>query len=212
MHEARKVAFAKTAETIIKNLKKRNIEGYYCASSADAVKLVRELVPEGSSITWGGSESFAETGVKDMLLVGNYRIIDRSRATTPEEQREIWRERVCADYHFMSANAITTGGEIVNIDGNADRLSLLLHGPEHVIMLVGANKVVSDAESGVKRTRTYACPPNAARLHTETPCELTGVCAECHAPKCMCCQVVVTRHSRHTGRIKVVLIGEDLGF
>lgn len=212
MHEARHAAFEKTAQTIIKNLKKRNMEGYYCASSADAVELVRQLVPEGSSITWGGSESFAETGVKDMLLAGNYRIIDRSKATTPEEERAIWQERATADFHFMSANALTSGGEIVNIDGNADRLSLLLHGPEHVIMLVGANKIVADVDEGVKRIRTYACPPNAARLHTETPCELTGVCSECHAPKCMCCQIVVTRHSRHTGRIKVILVGEDLGF
>ncbi len=212
MHAARQDAFAKTAATLIKNLEKRNIEGYYCPTSADAVELVRTLVPEGASVTWGGSETLAETGVKALLTSGPYRVIDRSRATTPEEQRAVWRERTCADFHFMSANALTVSGEIVNIDGNADRLSLLLHGPEHVIMLVGANKIVTDVDAGIKRTRTHACPPNASRLHTNTPCELTGVCRECHAPQCMCCQVVVTRHSRHTGRIKVVLIGENLGF
>lgn len=212
MHHARQAAFEKTAQTIIKNLGKRNMEGYYCATSADAVELVKQLVPAGAYVTWGGSETLAETGVKDLLLSGAYRVIDRAAATTPEEKRAVWQQRTCADYHFMSANALTVGGEIVNIDGNADRLSLLLHGPEHVIMLVGANKIVADVDEGVKRIRTYACPPNAARLHTNTPCELTGVCAECHAPQCMCCQIVVTRHSRHDGRIKVILIGEDLGF
>ena len=212
MHEAQQQAFAVTAQSVIKKLKLRNMEGYYCPTSADAVALMKELVPEGSSVTWGGSETFKQTGVEQMLAAGNYQLIDRSKATTPEEVKEIWRQRTTADFHFMSTNALTLDGELVNIDGNADRLSLLLHGPEHVIVLVGMNKLVKDVDAGIKRIRIAACPPNGTRLHTETPCEKLGVCAECHAPKCMCCQLVVTRHSRHTGRIKVILIGEELGF
>ena len=122
----------------------------------------------------------------------------------------MWRDRASADWFFMSANALTLGGELVNIDGNSDRCALLLHGPAHVVVLCGMNKIVADVEAGIKRIRTTVCPLNAERLHTQTPCELDGVCADCHAPKCMCCNVVVTRHSRHTGRIRVVLIGEEL--
>lgn len=143
---------------------------------------------------------------------GCYRMLDRATATTPEEQREMWRDRTSADWFFMSANALTLNGELVNIDGNSDRLSLLLHGPAHVVVLAGMNKLVADVEAGIKRIRTVTCPLNAARLHTNTPCEVAGICSECHAERCMCCNVVVTRHSRHDDRIRVVLIGEDLGY
>lgn len=206
-------SYETTARTVIKKLGRRGMEGYWAPTSADAVALVRSWMEEGDSVTWGGSETFKETGMLASLEgAGCYRMLDRSAAETPAEQREMWRDRASADWFFMSANALTVDGELVNIDGNSDRCSLLLHGPAHVVVLAGMNKLVSDVEAGVKRIRTVTCPLNARRLRTETPCELTGVCAECHAPKCMCCNVVVTRHSRAEGRIRVVLIGEDLGY
>lgn len=202
-----------TAASVIKKLARHNMDGYFCPTSADAVELVTSWMHEGDSVTWGGSETFKETGMKAALDgAGIYRMLDRATATTPEEQRQMWLDRNVADWFFMSANALTTNGELVNIDGNSDRLSLLLHGPEHVVVLVGMNKLVADVEAGFKRIRTITCPLNAARLHTGTPCELTGTCAECHSKSCMCCQMVVTRHSRHEGRIRVVLIGEELGY
>lgn len=206
-------SWEKTAQTVIKKLERHNIEGHWAPTSADAVALVRSWMADGDSVTWGGSETFKESGMKAALdEAGCYRMLDRTTATTADEQRAMWRDRTSADWFFMSANALTVGGELVNIDGNSDRLSLLLHGPAHVVVLCGMNKVVADVEAGIKRIQTTVCPLNAERLHTETPCELTGVCADCHAPKCMCCNVVVTRHSRHTGRIRVVLIGEELGY
>ncbi|OUN87953.1 lactate utilization protein [[Collinsella] massiliensis] len=203
----------KTAEHIIKNLARHGMDGYYCATSAEAVELVRSWMAAGESVTWGGSETFKESGMKSALdEAGCFRMLDRASATTPEEQREMWRDRSSADWFFMSANALTLDGELVNIDGNSDRLALLLHGPAHVVVLAGVNKIVADVEAGFKRIRTVTCPLNAERLHTETPCELTGACSLCHAPKCMCCNLVVTRHSRHAGRIRVVIVGEELGY
>ncbi len=212
MDDVKRAAWRTTAETVIKNLKRRNMEGYYCDTAEEAVQLVCGMIPAGDSITWGGSVTFTESGMRAALEAGNWRMLDRSTPTTPEEQREMWRDRASADWFFMSANALTVGGELVNIDGNSDRLSLLLHGPEHVIVLVGMNKLVADVDAGFKRIRTTTCPLNAARLHTNTPCEVAGVCSECHSEHCMCCEMVITRHSRHTGRIKVVLIGENLGY
>ena len=212
MGNPRKDAFATTAKTIINQLERHGMEGYFCESSADAVKLVQTFVPEGSSVAWGGTETFKQTGVKDMLEAGNYRLLDRSKAATPEEANEIMRSHFTSDCFFMSTNAITRKGELVNIDGNSNRLACLLFGPKQVIVLAGMNKVVEDVDAAIKRIRTMACPPNAARLHTGTPCERTGVCGNCHEPGCMCCNVVVTRHNRHVGRIKVILIAEDLGF
>jgi len=117
-----------------------------------------------------------------------------------------------ADYFLMSSNAVTIDGELINIDGNGNRVACLIHGPEHVILIVGMNKVVTDVESGVARVRNIASPANAARLGTRTPCGAVGHCGNCNSPDCMCCQVVITRHSRHTGRIKVILVGEELGY
>lgn len=212
MTNPRIVAFANTAASIIKKLERNGMDGYYCETSADAITLVRQLVPEGSSISWGGTETFKETGAKDALEAGNYRMLDRSAAETPEEARDIYLQHFASDAFFMSSNAITLNGELVNIDGNSNRLACLLYGPRQVIVLVGMNKVVTDIDAGLKRVRTMACPPNATRLHTNTPCEHSGACAECHAEGCMCCNVVVTRHSRAKGRIKVILIAENLGF
>lgn len=212
MADVKRTAHRATAERIIKKLAIRNMTGHYRDTAAEAVELAREIVEPGQSVTWGGSVSFAESGIKAALAADGHPMIDRSRAVTPEEQDEMWREQVGADWFFMGTNAITLDGELVNIDGNANRLALLLHGPKHVCVIAGMNKVVADVESGLKRIRTVTCPLNAARLHTGTPCELAGVCSNCHAEKCMCCQEVITRHSRHDGRIHVILVGEDLGF
>lgn len=212
MTDPRKEAFAATAQTIIQQLERRNMEGYFCEDSAAAVELVKTLVPQGSSIGWGGTVTFEQTGVKAMLQAGDYRLLDRSTANGPEELRAMYLAHLGADCFFMGANAITRAGELVNIDGNSNRLACLLYGPRQVIVLVGMNKVVQDVDAGVKRIQTMACPPNATRLHAGTPCERVGVCAQCHEEGCMCCNIVVTRHNRHAGRVKVILIAEDLGF
>ena len=212
MEDVKKAARRTTAERIIRKLSIRNMTGHYRDTAAEAAELARELVELGQSVTWGGSVSFSESGIKAALEADGHPMIDRSRAATPEEQDAMWLEQVGADWFFMGANAITLDGELVNIDGNANRLALLLHGPKHVCVIAGMNKVVADVESGLKRIRTVTCPLNATRLHTGTPCELTGACADCHAAGCMCCQEVITRHSRHDGRIHIILVGEDLGF
>ncbi len=205
-------AYKKTAQAIIKWLEKRNMEGYYFETAAEAVKAVTDLMPEESVVSWGGTMTLSESGMMDALKTGNYTLIDRSTAKTPQESREIFAKTVMADYYFMSTNAITLKGELVNIDGNSNRVSCLCHGPSHVMMLVGMNKVVSDVESAVKRIRTYACPANADRLNRQTPCGIAGICGECLLDDCFCNQIVITRRSGHKGRIKIFLIGEELGY
>lgn len=148
----------------------------------------------------------------DAFKNGSYELIDRSLAKTPEEQREIYGRTVMSDYYFMSTNAITYEGELVNIDGNGNRVACLIHGPRHVIIIAGMNKVATTLEGAFERARTMACPPNAVRLDKKTPCAATGKCGDCLSPDCFCNQIVVTRRSGHTGRIKVFLVAEDLGF
>ena len=208
----RQKAFAKACDGIIANLKKRNKEGYFYEDSASCVRAILDLIPDGSSISWGGSASVQESGMMDALKNGNYELIDRSLAKTPEEQREIYGRTVMSDYYFMSTNAITYEGELVNIDGNGNRVACLIHGPRHVIIIAGMNKITTTLEGAFERARTMACPPNAVRLDKKTPCAATGKCGDCLSPDCFCNQIVVTRRSGHTGRIKVFLVAEDLGF
>ena len=205
---SKKQAYAKTAQSIIKWLTKRNMEGYYFETADEAVKAALAMMPEGSVVAHGGSATLTESGMMDALKSGNYTLIDRAS----QNSRENYAKAILSDYYYMSTNAITLKGELVNIDGNSNRVGCLCHGPSHVMMLVGMNKVTADVESAIKRIRTYACPANADRLNRQTPCGITGVCGDCLADDCFCNQIVITRRSGHKGRIKVFLIGEELGF
>ena len=148
----------------------------------------------------------------DAIHNGNYELIDRSSAKTPEESRQLYAKTVLADYYLMSTNAITLDGELINIDGNGNRVACLIQGPAHVILVVGMNKVVTDVESGIARVRNMASPANAIRLNRNLACAATGVCHDCLSPECFCNQLVITRRSMHNGRIKVYLVGEELGY
>lgn len=205
-------ALSKQAETIIRNLEKRNMEGCYFPTAADCTRAILKEMPKGSVIGWGGSESIKEAGLMDAIHNGDYELIDRSSAGTPEESRQIYARTVLADYYLMSTNAITLDGELINIDGNGNRVACLIQGPAHVILVVGMNKVVTDVESGVSRIRNMASPANAIRLNKNLACGATGVCHDCLSPECFCNQLVITRRSMHNGRIKVCLVGEDLGY
>lgn len=201
----------KIAQKIIKGLEKRNMEGYYFPTRSEAVKKALELIPQGASISWGGSETIKEAGLVDALKNGSYNIIDRDSAKTPEEREEIMKNTMFADFFLGSSNAITYDGELVNIDGMGNRVSAYIFGPKNVLLLVSINKAVKTVEEGIDRVRNVSAPPNAIRLGLDTPCSVTGACGNCYNST-ICCQLVVTRYSRIPKRIKVILVGEELGF
>ena len=208
----KQLAFQSAAESIIKNLEKRNMEGYFFETGAECVKAITDLIEEDSQISWGGSESIKECGLLDALKKGNYTLIDRLTAKSPEESRELYVKAALSDYYLMSTNAITMDGELINIDGNGNRVRCLIHVPKHIIIVAGMNKVVSNVEAGYARVRDIATPANTKRLNKNTPCFHTGRCGDCLSPECICNQVVITRRSGHPGRIKVFLVAEDLGY
>ena len=204
--------YQNVANTIIKNLNKRQIEGYYCPNKLFAVQKSLELIPKGASISLGSSMTLIETGLLDTIKNENYKIIDRDMFTNLEEQRKLYGEICCSDFFLMSTNAITLDGELINIDGKGNRLAFLCFWPQNVLILAGMNKVVTDIESGFKRVHTVASPPNAIRLNRKTPCAITGKCEDCYSSDCMCGQFVITRRSAIPNRIKIILIGEELGY
>lgn len=201
------------AETIIKNLEKRQMSGYYCAEKEEAVKTAMSLTKPGTTVSFGGSMTLIESGAMDALKNrSDIHLIDRSLAKSPEEIKQAYRDSFCADTYFMSSNAITADGQLVNIDGNGNRVAALIYGPDQVIILAGMNKIVSTVEDAVQRVRNFATPPNCIRLSKQTPCAATGVCGDCFSNDCICNQIVITRRSGTPGRIKVILIGEELGY
>ncbi len=202
------------AEGIIEKLAHRNMEGYYCKDREEANAKAKRFLTPDCSISWGGSETIKEIGLLDDLLEaeGEYELFDRTKPHPGMTDKEFYGKMVTADFFLMSTNAITMDGELVNIDGNGNRVACLCNGPSNVIVIAGMNKVVPDVKSGIARVQNIAAPPNAVRLQTNTPCMEYGRCTECLADGCMCCHTVVTRMSRTPGRIKVILVGEELGY
>ena len=200
------------AQTLIKKFARRGMDAVYCETAEDAKNAVLELMPEGSSVTWGGSMSLVEAGVLDAVCAGNYEVIDRQDKGPGEDPRIMLSKQMLADYFLMSTNAFTRDGELVNIDGMGTRLCFLVAGPAHVIVVASMNKMTRDVPSALQRIHDQATPPNCVRLSIPTPCAATGVCGDCHGNTTICCQEVITRHSREPHRITVVLVGEELGY
>ena len=196
------------AQTVIKGLESRNMSGYYAADKEAAVKQALELIPEGSSIAMGGCASAHEIGLIKVLEDGNYNYINRDKLSP----REGLLAAYDADIFLSSANAITSDGVMVNIDGNSNRVSCIAQGPKKVVFIVGMNKVCSDLDAAMKRARNVAAPANAQRFEVKTPCKTTGKCFDCKSPDTICCQFLITRYSRHKDRIHVILVNDTLGF
>ncbi len=197
------------AQTVIKGLASRNMQGYYAENRAQALQKALELIGENSSVAMGGVTSAWEIGLADAVKNGPYRYIDRDAA---EDKRAAMLAAYDADVFLTSANAATQDGILVNIDGNANRVSAIAQGPKRVIFIVGMNKICPDVDAALKRARNVAAPINAQRFGLNTPCTKTGACMNCKSPDTICCQFLITRYSRHPGRIHVILVNDELGF
>ena len=197
------------AASIIKGLESRNMTGYYAKSRQDALKIALDLIPQGSSVTNGGSMSIQEIGLVEALSKGNYNYINRE---TYEDKRAAALMAYDADVYLGSVNAISNDGILVNIDGNSNRVSAYAFGPKKLILVVGMNKVADDLDGAMKRARSEAATMNVQRFGLSTPCTGTGKCFDCKSPDTICCQFLITRYSRHKDRIHVILVDDVLGY
>ena len=209
MNKGIAATYSNLARTVIKGLESRNMTGYYAETKEEALNIALSLIPEGSTVTMGGAMSAREIGLVDALKAGSYNFIDRDEYA---DKRAAMLAAYDADVFLSSANAITEDGVMVNIDGNANRVSAIAQGPKKVIFIVGLNKVCSDLDGAMKRARNVAAPINAQRFGLDTPCAKTGACFDCKSPDTICCQFLITRFSRHPGRIHVILVNDNLGF
>lgn len=197
------------AQKVIKGLESRNMSGYYAETKEDALKIALELIPKGSSVTMGGAMSAHEIGLVEALKGPDYNFMDRDKAT---DKRAAMLAAYDADFFLSSANAMTEDGIMINVDGNANRVSAIAQGPKKVIFIVGMNKITKDVDSAMKRARNVAAPINAQRFGLSTPCTATGSCMDCKSPDTICCQILITRYSKHKDRIHVILVNDNLGF
>ena len=196
-------------QTVIRGLQSRNMSGYYAENRDEALKIALSLIPEGSTVTMGGGMSVHEIGLVNALKSGNYNFVDQDAW---EDKRAAALQAYDADVFLASCNAITEDGVLVNIDGNANRVSAIAFGPKKVVFIVGMNKVCKDVDGAMKRARNVAAPTNAQRFGLSTPCSKTGACLNCKSPDTICCQFLITRFSRFADRIHVILVNDTLGF
>ena len=202
----------KAAGKVIKNLARRNIEACYCPTAHEAVEKLLEMIPAGSSVTWGGSMSIRDIDIPAALAnAGKYKVYDRDKAPDRAAATEIYLKAFSCDYYLSSANAITEDGVIVNIDGTGNRVAAITFGPRNVIFVIGMNKLTQNVDAALARARSLAAPVNTARFDIQTPCKLDGVCHNCLSDDCICNYIHYLRHSPK-GKHKVILVGESIGY
>ena len=201
----------KLGESVVKALNSRFFDAHYCDTADDAKELALSMIPSEATVSWGGSATLSQIGLIDALRNGNFKLIDRDIAP-PERKKELMRQALLSDVFLTSSNAITEDGQLFNIDGNGNRVAAMTFGPDSVIVVAGINKVVKDVECAVARARNHAAPINTQRFDLDTPCKITGECANCKSKDSICAYMVTTRICRPAKKIKVIIVGENLGF
>lgn len=213
MNKITKAVNKKQCETIIEKLEKRSMNGYYCETKREAEELILSMISDGDTVSWGGSVTIDELGIKERLPMIGAKSVDVWAPTDPEEARAAKIKALGADVYLTSTNAITLDGQLVNVDGTGNRVAAMAFGPRKVIVVAGVNKIAFDVDAALKRMKTEACPPNCLRLNKKTPCALTGKCGNCLIPvETACCSTVITRMSNRVGRMHIVLVNEELGY
>ncbi|MCL2792016.1 MAG: lactate utilization protein [Spirochaetaceae bacterium] len=212
--EVKNVYNAIIAEKIICNFEQGGIEGRYFDTTKSMFTFLKDFIPKGSLVSWGGSITLGETGILEFLRKGNFKVLDREVAAAESQEKlmQLYVDAFASDYYFTSTNAITMDGKLVNIDGRGNRVAAMSFGPKNVIVVAGMNKIVANEQEAISRIRNYAAPLNAIRLSKKASCVSSGRCDDCFESGCICSFTVITRRSPIKGRIKVFLIGENFGY
>ena len=197
----------------LENLRRRGFGAYYCATAEEAKELALSLIPSGSAVAWGGSVTAEQIGLTAALKNrADITRIDRDLASSPEEKRELMRKALLADAYVAGVNGISRDGWLVNIDGTGNRVAAITFGPENVILVAGVNKIENGVREAMSRARNTAAPLNVKRLGLPNPCSKAGKCMDCTAQTTICNHFVEHRFCKPAGRIKVILVGESLGY
>lgn len=202
-----------TIEKTIISLKKNNMQGYYVTGKNELIDLLKDLIPEGSTVGCGDSVTLELLGVFDYLRGADISFYDKHKTgLTGSEKREIYLDNFRADVFISGSNAITEDGEIINIDGNGSRVAPMLYGPKKVILVVGTNKITKDAKEGFDRVRQISAPLDAKRLGKNSPCVKLGKCIDCKSSDRICNDFVMISRQFDPNRIHVIIIEGNYGY
>jgi len=197
----------------MENLEKNNIESYFVEDNSALIEKISKFVKEGDTVSVGGSMTLFETGVIEFLRNGKFNFLDRyEQGLNGNDIKDIFRKTFSADAYFVSSNAVTEKGELYNVDGNGNIVAAMIYGPDNVIVIVGVNKIVRDVQEAIERNKEYAAPANAKRLNRNTPCTKVGHCMDCSSSERICNDYVLIRRQGQKGRIKVIIVGKELGY
>ena len=203
----RKVERAKAA------LEKHGFTAVVVRTGQEAADFVMSCIGPGMSLGFGGSMSIRDLGIQDKAREAGAEILDHNRpGIGPEEKLAVLRAQLTCDLFICSANAVTLEGELLNIDGNGNRVAALTFGPKRNIVVAGANKLVADEAEGWKRLKSTASPMNNKRLSKDNPCVKSGYCMDCDGPGRICRVYQVLRRRPFLSDFTVVLVAEDLGY
>lgn len=212
MNGLKKWQYQCIARNMVEILKAKQYDAHYAEDAGAARKIVLDMIPENSVIGLGGSVTLKEMGIPEIFRQRPYKLIDRYNQPSWEAELQAYRDAQHSDYFVCGTNAITEKGELVNMDSSGNRVSSMIFGPQRVIIVAGANKVVGTLEDAMKRLKQIA-PLNCRRLGHKTPCAVTGKCEDCNIQARMCNYTTIIHHGmKFQGRISVVLIAEDIGF
>lgn len=211
MNKFKKWQFQCIARDMVCILKEKHYDAHYAEDLDEAKKIVLEMIPPGSSIAVGGSETLAMMGLVAVFRNGAYNFFDRYQSLPFTEIVEIYRQSMFADFLVTGTNAVTRHGELVNADSSGNRVAGMIFGPRRVIVVAGANKVVDDLDEALKRLKKIA-PMNCIRNGHKTPCTETGRCMECQIKDRMCNSIGIINHGmKFEGRITVIMVAEEAG-
>lgn len=203
----------KQVEKTINNLEQHNMMGIYVKDEVELKEVLSGLIEENSVIGVGDSVTLMETGILDFLREGNFQFLDKYKeGITKEEKKQIYIQNFTADTFLSGTNALTEDGYLFNIDGNGSRVAPMIYGPKQVIIVAGINKLVSNLEEAQKRVRNYAAPLDAKRLGKDTPCTKLGRCVDCKSPNRICNDFVTITGQFVKDRIKIIIVGKQLGY
>jgi hypothetical protein len=216
MEQPRHSYWKRRLENLKGNLEQNNFDVFVAENGKEAKKIVEgEILPQtgAESISWGGSMTFMACGLYDSLKDrSDLRVLDTfDKSVSAEESLERRRHALLVDLFVTGTNAVTESGQLVNLDMFGNRVGAVTFGPRYVVILAGRNKVVPDLDDAMHRIKNYAAPTNAMRLDKKTPCVKTSYCEECNSPDRICNTWTITEKSYPKGRVKVVLINDDLG-
>ena len=199
------------------NLKKNNFEAFIASDAGEAGAIFRGQILPALAVevaSWGDSMSMLATGALDTLRADpGIRMIETfDLQITQAERLERRRQALLADLFLTGSNAVTETGQLVNLDMVGNRVAGLTFGPENVVLFIGRNKIVPTLDDAVQRVKQIAAPANAIRHpNLKTPCMKTAVCMDCKSPDRICNTWCITEKCFPPGRIKIILINQDLG-